>query len=63
MTFQEKIAYFKEKQEKIAKLHQELENEKALYRAEIKAWSGITDGEPANVLEIIETIKKVQAME
>ena len=61
--FDEKIKYFEEKQKEIVALIQELEKKKSEYKAEFKAAFGITDGEPANVLEIIKTIKTVMSMQ
>jgi hypothetical protein len=30
------------------------------YKAELKAWSGITDGENANILDLLKTMKRIQ---
>jgi hypothetical protein len=33
------------------------------YKAELKAWAGFTDGERSSVLDMVEAIKKVQALD
>jgi hypothetical protein len=48
-----------EKQKKILELHQELENLKAEYRAEMKARVGICDGESHNVLDYMKAVQRV----
>lgn len=58
----EKISYFQTKQAEILELNRQLEVKKQEYKAEMKAAFGIADGEPANVLEIVEAIQKVQGM-
>jgi hypothetical protein len=57
-----KIQYFREKQKEMLELDRTLQNKKQEYLAEMKAAFGIADGEPANVLEIVEAIKKVKDM-
>lgn len=57
-AFDEKVAYFKEKQSKIMELKRELDNQSALYKAELKAWAGITDGETMDVVTLLEAVKK-----
>ena len=49
---------FKELETKERKTKQEAE----LYKAELKAWIGITDQEQSNVLDLVKTIKKVQTI-
>ena len=33
------------------------------YKAEVKAWCGITDGEAMNVVQMLEAVKRIQDME
>jgi uncharacterized protein YPO0396 len=51
------------KEAPLKKLAEELNKLKEEYRAEVKAAFGITDGEPANVLEIVKTVRRVQGMQ
>ncbi len=60
--FEERVKYYREKQEEIMKLNQDLENKKNEYKAEMKAEFGICDGEPADVLSLIAAIKNVVAL-
>lgn len=48
-----------ETQTAILEKHEELEKLKATYRAELKARLGITDGENANVLDLMKAAHKV----
>lgn len=61
-TLQSKIEKFRSWQEKLLKLNQELENAKQEYRAQMKAEFGLADGEPANVLELVESFARIQKM-
>ena len=49
----------KEYQEKVNEIELQWKNEMAKYQAELKAWSGITDGETINVLQTLEAIVKI----
>ena len=40
-------------------MQQELEKKGALYRAEMKAWCGMADGERTNVLDMVKFVQKV----
>lgn len=62
-TFEEMVKYFEEKQKSIEILQMQLNKELQTYKAEMKAFCGITDGEQMNVLEILKTIKKVQKID
>lgn len=61
-TFQDYMTKFKALQGEIMELSQALENKKAQYRAEMKAAFGLADGDQTSVLDIIDTIRKVQGM-
>jgi len=63
MNFAEKKEYFIAKQKEIVELNAKLDNLKEIYKAELKAWLGVTDGEPINVLEVADLIRKVKDME
>lgn len=59
-VLRDKIGAFKVKQAEIMGLKQQLDTKMAEYKAEMKETFGITDGEPANVLELIAAFDKVQ---
>ena len=46
----------------VNEIGQKLERLMQEYRAELKAWVGITDGEKASVLDLVEAVKRVQAL-
>ena len=58
-TFDAKVKYFEEKQAELMKLDNELTNKANVYKAEMKAWCGITDGEKASIIELLKAVKKV----
>lgn len=60
-TFENKIKYFTEKKTELIKLNAELQNKAETYKAEMKAWCGITEGEQADVIGILKAVKKVLA--
>jgi Skp family chaperone for outer membrane proteins len=45
---------------KKAELAAEFEKEKAFYKADLKAQFGITDGDQANILDVVELILRVK---
>lgn len=59
----EKITELKKLQEEIVRLNQELQNKTAEYKAKTKAAFGLADGEPINVLEVVEMVSKVIALQ
>jgi hypothetical protein len=61
--FLDKMTYFKKKQEELFRLEAEFKHKCEEYRAELKSWCGITDGERTDVLEILGAVKKVQEMD
>ena len=46
-------------EDQIEELQKPLKNKAELYKAELKAWLGFTDGEKSNVLQMIEGVAKV----
>lgn len=48
-------------EEEIRELQKPLIEAGERYRAELKAWIGITDGEKMNVLEVVKAIRTVQS--
>jgi dsDNA-specific endonuclease/ATPase MutS2 len=51
-----------EAEQKLAEAQKPLQEAGEKYRAELKAFAGITDGEKSNVLDLIQAILKVQEM-
>jgi len=59
---QKKSELEKEYQDKIDAAAQELTKRKEEYKAELKAWVGITDGENANILDVVKLARTVAEM-
>ena len=56
----EQIEYFYAQQKEIIALEQELKNRAAKFNAEMKSVFGVCNGEPINILQIIELIMSVR---
>lgn len=62
--FQEKVESLKtEYNGLVNEAKRELDNASARYRAELKAWAGITEGETVEVLSVLKAMRKVAEME
>jgi len=61
-SYKETVKHFEEWQKKIIEMANQVDGEKAKYKAEFKATFGICDGEPMNVLEVIKAIKAVNTL-
>jgi hypothetical protein len=59
MSIEDRIKYFEEKREALRKMAFEFDQAKAHFNAEMKAEFGITEGEPADILALVKTIKKI----
>lgn len=44
---------------KVMEAEKDLRNAYELYRAEVKAWCGITDGEKTNIIDLLEAMHKI----
>jgi hypothetical protein len=54
-----KLAYFAEKRKEMLTLQRELANKAEVYKAELKAWAGLTDGEQFDVLSMLTAMATV----
>jgi hypothetical protein len=62
--FKEKLEVLKaEYNDRINEARRDFDNASSKYQAELKAWCGITEGEKAEVLLIVDAIRKVSEME
>ena len=62
--FEEKVEALKSHyNDKVNEVKQELENESSKYRAELKAWCGITEGEQVDPIEVVKMVKKISEMQ
>ena len=58
--FNELLEHFRQLQLKIIEHHTELERLKAEYKKQMKEHFGVADGDPIDVLKLIEFIRKVK---
>ena len=61
-TLEQIINNFLKTQGEIMALSAELEKKKEEYRAQVKAAFGVTDGEPLNIVQLVQMIASVQKM-
>ena len=61
-SYEDTVKHFEEWQKKIIEKVNDVEAEKAKYKAEFKATFGICDGDPMNVLEVVKAIRAVNSL-
>lgn len=59
MSFDDLMEHFQEKQNDIKLLHSKLESLVEVYKAELKAAFGVTDGEPADIFSLVKMVRRM----